>query len=228
DSITACLDDALRLLEHPQALYDALPERLKVLLMQALFERIWVVDKHVVGGTVIPLVAQLLAVDRQEGAHVPARDEASGEEYHRLRQSEPGLPAEWEKSWCQSDATRTIIGSGARQNKPPGLAVGHGLKIEDLVGSVGYNLNSHLKHFLEKHPDYAQVRSHQISHYPSPKRQRHFLKDRLAEESITSLIDAFRSGVSQRRLAKRYGVDRHSIRKLLVERRVQKEKLRSA
>lgn len=65
DRITQALDTALALVANPQVLYDALPEGLKLQLVQTVFEKIWILDTAVVGSDLTEPFAELLTREAQ-------------------------------------------------------------------------------------------------------------------------------------------------------------------
>jgi hypothetical protein len=105
DGIRQALDEALQLVADPQALYDALPEGLRVQLIRALFEKIWVLDLGVVGSDLTEPFAELLTLDARltwtsqqvqqamPGAAPPAPAEGiadiEGRAYYRMRETVP-------------------------------------------------------------------------------------------------------------------------------------------
>ena len=62
-AITGALDEALSLMDNPGALYDQTPDGLKTLLVQTVFEKIWIMDAEVVGSELTEPFAELLTLE---------------------------------------------------------------------------------------------------------------------------------------------------------------------
>src|SRR5262249_40949889 len=63
EGVTRGLNDALHLLEDPQALYDVIPDGYKVLFVQTVFKKIWVLGTGVVGCDLSAPFAELLTLE---------------------------------------------------------------------------------------------------------------------------------------------------------------------
>lgn len=106
-SITRALDEALSLLEDPQALYDATPDGLKTLLVQTVFEKIWIMDGSVAGTELTEPFEELLTLEArmavvEEAASEPHSDEQGSDEaatYYRTGSSVMRLLSGLEDSW---------------------------------------------------------------------------------------------------------------------------------
>jgi hypothetical protein len=57
------LDEVLSLLEDPHRLYADAPEGIKLMLTQAVFERLWIMDSDVAGAELSEPVAELLTLE---------------------------------------------------------------------------------------------------------------------------------------------------------------------
>ena len=87
-----------------------------------------------------------------------------------------------------------------------------------MVGVTRFKLNAQLARYLRKHPEEraaAPSAPPAPPSYQSPHRWR--LRDRLSEQDIADLIAAFKAGTPKHILAKRYGVNKRSLKKLLRE-----------
>jgi site-specific DNA recombinase len=147
DSITQSLDDALHLLEDPQRLYDTLPEGLKLLLVQTVFDKIWVFDSAVVGCELAEPFAELLTVEAKL-----ALEEKSGEGvYYRRRETILSL-SHLNDSWARPSIERPQ-GTLAIDEMNPDLQRGRSSNIAHLAGVRGFKLNPDLRSYLAEHFD---------------------------------------------------------------------------
>jgi site-specific DNA recombinase len=64
-SIESGLDDLLQLTKDPVAFYDGAPDTIKRMLLQAVFEKIWLIDEQVVGTDLTLPFAEVLTVEAQ-------------------------------------------------------------------------------------------------------------------------------------------------------------------
>ncbi len=78
-SIERGVDDLLKLTTSPAAFYDAAPDAIKRMLLQQVFERIWLVDDEIVGVDLTRPFAEMLTVEAQLDARraLTGTDEAS-------------------------------------------------------------------------------------------------------------------------------------------------------
>lgn len=231
ESITRALDNALRLMADPQALYDAVPEGLKPLLVQTVFETIWILDHQVAGSKLTAPFAALLTLDarlalaeRRTTATIRGADGGmdSGATYHRRRI----LPEVVRHTTSVQSGWLTVErphGSLTVDKQNPGVPGGRGSKIDHVVGLARLNLNPHLARYLRGLPGtYAKpaTPTHAPSSYHRPRRWR--IRDRLSEQDIAALIVAFKAGTPKRVLAQRYGIAERSLKQLLRERGVKR------
>ena len=225
DSITQALDDALRLLEDPQALYDAMPEGLKPLLVQAVFEKIWIMDDAVVGAELTEPIATLLTFEAQltlaeQQAAATGREAsvstAADATYHRNRLPRSVLDLE-SRLWEKRLVVERPRGALAIDKQPPGIHRGRGSNMHHLVGLARLNLNQQLVRYLHQHSTADIHRQARATAIPYPMRRAWRLRERLREHDVTELIAAFRTGTPKHELAKRYGIGMKSVRKLLRE-----------
>ena len=225
ESITQALDDALLLVANPQALYEALPESLKPLLMQAIFEKVWILDTHVAGSELTEPFAELLTLDAQlawKENHQPRNDRRTtrrtdeNDTYYRLRASTPTLAHSLADAWDRPYVERPH-GPLPIDKKNSGL---HRVKSSDighLVGVRGFKLNDQLALYLQEHPKVRKRQSNLnpsvLSYHAHPWR----IRDRLGEVAVTRLACSFKAGAPKHVLAKRYGINERSLKKLLRE-----------
>jgi hypothetical protein len=221
DGITHSLDEALQLLTNPQVLYDALPEGLKALLVQAVFEKVWLLDTAVVGSALTPPIADLLtwearlAVERQsrmDAATSSVTLDDDGPTYHRDRS-----PDSWTsrataslRDFVRVERPHGLLAADRKNLHPQG---GRGSKIAHLVGVTGFKLNRELATFIREHPQYSEQQSRD-----NTNRVRNWrIRQRLSADDITELVTAFNSGTPKWRLAERYMINIKSVKKLLRE-----------
>ena len=145
DSITQALDEALRLLEDPQALYDAVPEGLKPLLVRAVFEKIWIMDDAVVGtevtepvATLLTFEAQLALAEQQAGAPTQQADADTDTDttYHRSRLP-LALLTDVADTWDGWLAVERPYGALLVDKQNPGVHGGRGSNMHHLVAGPG-------------------------------------------------------------------------------------------
>jgi site-specific DNA recombinase len=65
ESIESGLDELLKLTTDPVAFYEAAPDNIKRMLLQAVFEKIWIIDEQVVGADVTRPFAEVLTIEAQ-------------------------------------------------------------------------------------------------------------------------------------------------------------------
>ena len=65
EAIETGLDELLQLTKDPVAFYEAAPDNIKRMLLQAVFEKIWIVDEQVVGVDLTRPFAEVLTVEAQ-------------------------------------------------------------------------------------------------------------------------------------------------------------------
>lgn len=103
---TDALDEVLRLLADPQALYDTLPEGLKPLLVQPVFEKLWILDTAVVGCELSEHFVELLTVEAQLALQLALIEQEREREatYYRRREtimSLSHLSGSWERPFIE-------------------------------------------------------------------------------------------------------------------------------
>ncbi len=146
DSITRALDNAFALVENPQMLYSALPERLKGMLMQAVFAKVWVLDAAVVGSELAEPYADLLTLEARL-ALAEQQDESDGttdanEEvtHYRTRETASLLLRDWGPSWERPYAERPH-GRLPIDKQNPDLRRAQGLNMQHLVHQAEKSLH---------------------------------------------------------------------------------------
>jgi site-specific DNA recombinase len=100
DGITRSLDEALLLVEDPVRLYQEMPEGMKLLLTQAVFEKLWIVDEGVSGADLTSTFGELLTMEARIAWNEQREDEP--DTYHR---TEPSLIGQG-TSWARLQAER--------------------------------------------------------------------------------------------------------------------------
>ena len=86
--------------------------------------------------------------------------------------------------------------------------------ISFVVGLRGLNLNKQLKEYLNRSlEEQAALWPSRRSYTSRPWR----VRDRLSQREIATIIQAFKAGTAKHVLAKRYGMNLRSLKKLLRE-----------
>src|SRR5690242_10674315 len=139
ESIREALDTVCALVESPQALYDALPEGLKVLLMQAIFEKLWVLDMSIVGSELTETFADLLCLDarlalveQRQQTRDGTADANKDASYYRTRESVSMLLRGWSSSWDRPYVERPQ-GPLPVDKQSPGQRKAQGSNMQHLV-----------------------------------------------------------------------------------------------
>jgi len=147
ESITRSLDEALSLVQDPQALYDALPEGLKLLLTQTVFEKIWILDTGVVGSELtepftelLTLEARLALVEQREAGQAQEQQAATtgtdgAVTYYRRREAVSALLRDLGGSWERPYVERPH-GPLPVDSQNPGPSRGRGSDVHHLVGAA--------------------------------------------------------------------------------------------
>ena len=108
DAIRRSLDEALSLLTDPYRLYTEAPEGINLMLVQAVCEKVWILDTGVVGIDLTTPYAELLTVEAQlalaqDQAAAPMTTESADREearvYHRRARNLSGLLRDLDDSW---------------------------------------------------------------------------------------------------------------------------------
>jgi site-specific DNA recombinase len=223
DSITRALDNAFMLIENPQVLYNALPERLKGMLMQAVFAKLWVLDTAVVGSELTEPYADLLTLEARlalaEQREVSDGTTSADEEvtHYRTREAASLLLRDWGPSWERPHAERPH-GRLPIDKQNPGRRKAQGLNMQHLVRVTGHQSNSELIEWLRAHP-YLKNRQYRPKRTVVYRATKWRLRDRLTERDVVRLIMASKTGIATKELAERYGINVKSVRKVLRERR---------
>ncbi|WIG58344.1 MAG: hypothetical protein OJF49_001090 [Ktedonobacterales bacterium] len=225
ESITQALDTALVLTESPQVLYDALPEGLKLLLVQTVFEKLWVLDTAVAGCELTEPFAELLTLDAQL-AFAEQRKPATavgGEDdmYYRLRQSTLNLLDTLAETRERPYAERPR-GPLPIDKQNPGRQRVQGSNIHHLVGLTRLNLNPQLSRYLQTHSTTILKQQSQARALLFPRRRIWRIRDKLSEQDIVRLIVAFKVGAPKQVLADHYGIGMKSVKKILRQYGVKK------
>jgi site-specific DNA recombinase len=151
DSIERSLDQALSVLRDPYKLFTEAPDGLRLMLVQAVFDKLWVMDTEVVGSELTATYQELLTVearltlDAQEQAVQSAADALSldieAPTYYRHRtvlnggdSDEDGLSALAGRLWVERPNGALPLDS----KNPASPAVMRGSNIEHLVGLTGF------------------------------------------------------------------------------------------
>lgn len=223
ESITEALDTALAFTENPLLLYAALPERLKVMLMQAVFEKLWVLDTTIVGSELTETFAELLTMEARLALAEQGRDARDGmtdlnqaASYYRRREAVSTLLRDWRSPWERPYVERPQ-GPLPIDKQNPGRQRGQGLNMQHLVREMGHKLNPELLLWIRE-GKYAKTRCANDNSQSSYRRTCWRLEDRLSERDIIRVVMAYQTGIATSELAERYGINVKSVRRLLRER----------
>ena len=159
DGIIQSLDEALQLLQDPQALYDALPEKLKLAFVQTLFEKIWIMDKQVVGSNLTGAFAELMTLEAQlvleeqrrgKTTHNTSAEADGADTYHRTRTTfqESDMAVSLWSGWLHVERPRGLL---AIDIQNPGHFSNRGSNLMHLAGETGHKLNPDLQRWLAEH-----------------------------------------------------------------------------
>ena len=145
DGILTSLDEVLSLLEQPQALYEAMPEGMKQLLVQTVFEKLWILDDKVAGAELTEPFGEVLTLEARqawtERAITPG--EASGSTtYQRGVDEFDRLLADLEAAWPRLQVERPYgelpvdLALQSKNSAPPEGA--RSSDLHHLVGLTGF------------------------------------------------------------------------------------------
>jgi DNA invertase Pin-like site-specific DNA recombinase len=217
-SITQALDAALALMAHPQALYETLPDGLKSILVNTVFEKVWVLDSAVGGSELTEPFAELLTWEARLAwtTEQTVTETSQRRTYYRMRTT-PASLRDMERSWSRpcAERPRGFLPIDRENLRPQG---GRGSKIEHMVGVRRFKLNAQLAHYLRERPTPRERLPKQPApSLPSYHGPRWRVRDRLSHQDIADLVHAFKSGTAKHTLATRYGINERSLKKLLRE-----------
>jgi DNA invertase Pin-like site-specific DNA recombinase len=140
DAMRRSLDEALSLLVDPYRLYTQAPEGINLMLVQAVCEKIWILDTSVVGVDLTTPFAELLTVEARavlDGTATEGPEDREGVRmYHRRARGLSGLLRDLEDSWPRLAIERPF-GSLPLENKNP-ASLRQGSDVLHLVGVAGF------------------------------------------------------------------------------------------
>ncbi len=151
DSIEHSLDQALSLLLDPHKLFTEAPDVRRLMLVQAVFEKLWVMDHDVVGSELTETYQELLTIEARLtlGAQEPLAETAADvlslaaepPTYYRHRvglsadtSDDQGLPGLADRLWVERP--RGALPLDSQNPVPP--AVEPGSDVNHLVGVAGF------------------------------------------------------------------------------------------
>ena len=110
EAMGRALDEALSLLTDPYRLYTQAPEGINLMLVQAVCEKVWVLDTGVVGLDLTAPFAELLTVEARlalaDGETPSTTDQPEGVTYYRRARGLAGLLGDPEQSWPRLSVER--------------------------------------------------------------------------------------------------------------------------
>jgi site-specific DNA recombinase len=145
DAIQRALDEALSLLIDPYRLYVEAPEGINLMLVQAVCEKIWILDTKVVGLELTAPYRELLTVEASlaleaQDVETPRGDSGDREEvrvYHRRARAPRGLTRSREHTWPRPRLERPY-GLLPLEHQNPASGVRQGSDVLQLVAGVGF------------------------------------------------------------------------------------------
>jgi site-specific DNA recombinase len=129
------VDQALSLLVNPAGFYLAASDPVKRMLLEAMFERICLIDDVVVGADLTRPYAELLGVE----ASLDARKALAGSNQTHMtyeRQEAPGLSSTDLRSYLRVERPQGLLAIDIENPRPNAVAVGSNL--DQLVGLTGF------------------------------------------------------------------------------------------
>lgn len=90
------------------------------------------------------------------------------------------------------------------------------------MGLRGFNLNAQLSRYVREHR-YAAKPLHSTDSLPAYHARPWRVRERLSEQEIATIVKSFKAGSAKHVLAKGYGVNLRSLKKLLGEEEVKRK-----
>lgn len=221
EAIETGVDELLQLTTDPVAFYEAAPDNIKRMLLQAVFEKIWIIDEQIVGVDLTRPFAEVLTVEAQLdlGKALTAGDEAtvSYERRERLGWRSPELH---------------LLRHYERPNGSLAIDKKRNLRREMAEGSNFINLVETVRRY-SKQPHLwrtskrlamllTSAAERSESNFPLP--HVHKLSQRLSDETVAALLSDYRAGSSLGDLRRTYALGRGSVQQLLRQANVRKRR----
>ncbi len=145
EAIRRSLDEALSLLVDPHRLYIEAPEGINLMLIQAVCEKIWILDTGVVGLELTAPYLELLTVEARlaleaqgpETAHGGPEDREGVRVYHRRARAPRGLIRGRQRTWLRLPIERPH-GLLPLENQNPASTGRQGSDVLTLVAPTGF------------------------------------------------------------------------------------------
>jgi site-specific DNA recombinase len=143
DAMRRALDEAMSLLKDPYRLYTEAPEGINLMLIQALCEKIWILDTQVAGIDLTQPYAELLTVEAQlalaetETGDADDQDQKEVRVYHRRARVLSRLQRSHHGPWPSLHIERPH-GPLPRENQNRAFTRRHGSDLLHLVGVAGF------------------------------------------------------------------------------------------
>ena len=145
EAIGRALDEALSLLVDPHRLYVEAPEGINLMLVQAVCEKIWILDTGVVGLELTAPYMELLTVEARLALEAGGPETAQGgpqdrEEvrvYHRRARAPRGLARGLQRAWSRLSIERPY-GPLPLENQNPAPRERQGSDVLSLVAGAGF------------------------------------------------------------------------------------------
>ena len=232
-NIEEAVDEALLLARAGAAAYLRAAPETKRQLLQAAFEKLWILDQGITDGELSPTLAAVLGVDQ---AATVMDDQIT----------EPLVPLETDTDCAVDPGSQFSVAVAGeihrrgldghqrvhlpRQTKNPNpMKQGQGSNVVTLAPLAGRKLNPSLVDYLRKCADahdpntFKHPPAQDASVYTAP--QRRALTTRLSSSDIDDLITAFQSGMSRPALARRYKISISSVARILKRHRASQARI---
>ena len=135
------MDEALSLLTDPYRLYTEAPEGIALMLVQAVCEKVWILDTGVVGLDLTEPFAELFTVEARlaldDGQASGTDEQADGVTYYRRARGLAGLLKDLEESWPRLAVERPYGPLPLERQNPTSL-VRQGSDVLLLVPPTGF------------------------------------------------------------------------------------------
>jgi hypothetical protein len=165
---------------------------LKPLLVQTVFDKLWVLDDAIAGSELTEPFVELLTWEARMAwsAEQATSEPSQCSTYYRMRTVPASLRA-MERSWSRPYAERPR-GFLPIDKKSPCPQRGRGSKIQHMVGVTRFKLNAQLAHYLREGPTPRERLPKQPApSLPSYHGPRWRVRDRLSHQDIADLVHAF-------------------------------------
>jgi DNA invertase Pin-like site-specific DNA recombinase len=195
------LDELLQLTTDPVAFYEAAPDGIKRMLLQEVFEKIWIIDDQIVGVDLTRPFAELLTVE----ARLDARNALTGTDKAMItyERREPVMRLESRRYLRRERPMGPLSADLSKTSNALVDEADMGSNFTTLVVLTGPRSRSHgfYEHLLNLPKRHAPVKP--ISHLQH--------QHRLTPAEVVALVQAYQSGADMKQLAIKFGVHRTTV-----------------